>query len=87
LKILPKIVFRRFKDFAPKTFEMPNNLSYRTIIDDIINTYYLFCTVALADPVLLVNSRINYKKDRRQAVSCEGSSKNMTVSDRGPWAP
>lgn len=31
-------------------FKTSINLIYRAIIDDIINSYYLFCTVALADP-------------------------------------
>jgi len=31
-------------------FKTSVNLLYRTIVDDIINAYYLFCTVAMADP-------------------------------------
>ncbi len=31
-------------------FKTSVNVLYRTIIDDIINSYYLFCTVALGDP-------------------------------------
>jgi hypothetical protein len=33
----------------------------------IMDTYYLFCTIALADPVLLMTSQINYKKNVRRS--------------------
>lgn len=36
-----------YRDYRFKT---SINVLYRAIIDDVINSYYLFCTVALADP-------------------------------------
>lgn len=31
-------------------FKISVNLLYRAVVDDVVNSYYLFCTVALADP-------------------------------------
>jgi hypothetical protein len=36
--------------YSDYRFKTSVNVLYRTIIDDLINAYYLFCTVALGDP-------------------------------------